>query len=137
MCNFTYNLAILGKNEMDKGGRNREKKIEKWERHKCCPLALKRLMEKSIHCPLCLEELDQTDLSLKPCLCGYQVSCVLYFWLVLLHSSPVVRFVCIVCIIFENNKMGNVLLVEHLIQKTTSLSPSWTHRLQQNCLVKG
>lgn len=58
---------------MDKGGRNREKKIEKWERHKCCPLALKRLMEKSIHCPLCLEELDQTDLSLKPCLCGYQV----------------------------------------------------------------
>ncbi|GJQ12438.1 hypothetical protein GpartN1_g4229.t1 [Galdieria partita] len=27
----------------------------------------------SINCPLCLEELDLTDLSLKPCLCGYQV----------------------------------------------------------------
>eukprot|EP00871_Galdieria_phlegrea_P004894 jgi/Galph1/5405/GphlegSOOS_G4087.1 len=24
-------------------------------------------------CPLCMEELDMTDLSLKPCLCGYQV----------------------------------------------------------------
>ncbi|EME30499.1 CCR4-NOT transcription complex subunit 4 [Galdieria sulphuraria] len=36
-----------------------------------------QVMEKewcnSVNCPLCLEELDLTDLSLKPCLCGYQV----------------------------------------------------------------
>lgn len=26
-----------------------------------------------VNCPLCTEEMDSTDLQLKPCKCGYQV----------------------------------------------------------------
>lgn len=30
-------------------------------------------------CPLCLDELDITDKSFKPCTCGYQVCRTMYF----------------------------------------------------------
>jgi hypothetical protein len=30
-------------------------------------------MKEEAECPLCLEEMDISDLNFKPCVCGYQV----------------------------------------------------------------
>lgn len=37
--------------------------------------------QEDAECPLCLEEMDISDLNFKPCICGYQVE----------------QFICIVC----------------------------------------
>lgn len=32
------------------------------------------LRQEDLECPLCLEEMDITDVNFKPCVCGYQAS---------------------------------------------------------------
>jgi CCR4-NOT transcription complex subunit 4 len=38
-------------------------------------------LQETEECPLCLEEMDVSDLNFKPCPCGYQVIRVLFLFL--------------------------------------------------------
>jgi hypothetical protein len=36
-------------------------------------------LQEDAECPLCLEEMDISDLNFKPCICGYQVIDPVFF----------------------------------------------------------
>lgn len=86
------------------------------------------LVQDDMDCPLCLEELDISDLNFKPCPCGYQVRLQRFATLhrdateadtLILHRRTNVRSVVSVGITSRRTRMVSVQLVE--LHTTTRL----------------